>query len=359
MQIQILKTLDKLIGVPLTLLLGCLPRRFPVTNRIKRILIIRPGGMGDAVLLLPMINFVNARFPDALIYVLCERRNMEIFAMCNNVDRVLCYDKCSDLMESFQYRYDLVIDTEQWHRLSAVCAFMTRAPIRVGFGTNQRRQLLTQSVDYHCEDYEVKSFLRLLESITETSFRFDPNEPFLSVYGHVPEGLGLSQDDLSRLVCIFPGASIKERRWGGGKFGAVALALVQAGYRVVIVGGHDDTYLATEIKNVCADLLDVTGRTTLSETAIIIKNSAIFISGDSGLMHLAYALGTPTVSLFGASSQHKWSPHGRDCIVINKNVECSPCSSFGYTPKCKHNNCCLLQIEPDEVIQACVKLLGS
>ena len=105
-------------------------------------------------------------------------------------------------------------------------------------------------------------------------------------------------------------------------------------------------------------LLNFVGKTTLYETALIISNLNLFISSDTGLMHIAYGVGTPTVSLFGAGIAPKWGPKGDKNIVLNKKLSCSPCTKFGYSPRCKINVACLRDISVEEVVSSAAKLLN-
>ncbi len=98
--------------------------------------------------------------------------------------------------------------------------------------------------------------------------------------------------------------------------------------------------------------LNLAGRTSLAETAAIIKRSELLVCGDSGLLHLAVALGRPTVSLFGPGRQLKWGPRGELHQVINRNLPCSPCTTFGTTPECRFNAKCMGEITVNMVVSA-------
>lgn len=124
-------------------------------------LVIRPGGIGDATLLFPALKKLRKSFPLSQIHVLAEKRNAEILELCPSVNKLCLYDRGLDIFRVLRNRYDAVIDTEQWHRLSAVAAYLTRAEVRVGFSTNERGRLFTHPVEYSHNDYEVYSFLRL------------------------------------------------------------------------------------------------------------------------------------------------------------------------------------------------------
>jgi len=326
---------------------------------MKNMLIIRPGGIGDAVLLLPAINALKSAFPDAEIDILCEKRNAGIFSLAEDINRVYLYDRDFEIFKCLKIKYDAVIDTEQWHRLSAIVTHLTGAPVRVGFATNERRKLFTHEIPYSHDDYEVYSFLHLIEPLTGIPSGFQEDDPFITMdkpfSAHL---LPLLKKDAD-IIAIFPGASVVERRWGGENFGQVAKTLQERGKEIVVLGSHDDRADADEIKKHAEDSIDLTGKTSLIDVASILKQCRLLITADSGIMHIAVAVGTPTVSLFGSGIQKKWAPRGKKHIVLNHRFVCSPCTRFGYTPQCKNNVNCLSSIAIDEVVQAADALLAD
>jgi lipopolysaccharide heptosyltransferase II len=361
-KIKFLKLFDKVVGKPFVWLLSIRwEDKKEIPEKFKKVLFIRPGGIGDAVLLLPAIHLLRENFPDSYIDVLCEKRNADIFRFSRDINRIYLYDKGFDLLKYIWNRYDVVIDTEQWHRLSAIVAYLTNAPIRIGFDTNERGRLFTHRIPYSQDDYEVYSFLHLIDPITEKPLSFDVNKSFIDT-----ERISLSCSSFLKeiknndeYIAIFPGASVKERRWGGEKYGQVAKVFQDRGYKIVIFGSHADTEDAAKIKEYADNSLDLTGKTFLKEVAAILKYCKLLITADSGLMHIAYAVGTSTVSLFGSGIEKKWAPRGKKFIVINKHLSCSPCTKFGYTPRCKRNVECLSSISVAEVIKAVEMILNQ
>lgn len=355
-RISLLRSIDKIIGRPLTTVLPHLREcRGKASEKPESILIIRPGGIGDAVLLLPAIKSLREKFPESVIDVLCEKRNAGIFGLSSDIDKIYLYDKWADIFRCFGNTYAIAIDTEQWHRLSAVVAYLTKAPMRIGFDTNERRNLFTHGIPYSHDDYEVYSFSHLVAPLIDGIFHFEKDKPFIDR----ADGIGsyLVPEMTEKVIAVFPGASVKERRWGGEKFGMVARAMRDRGYRTVILGSHAEKTDAFLIKKNVADSIDLTGKTSMRDVAEVLKKCRVLITGDSGLMHIAYAAGTPTVSLFGPGRDKKWGPRGEKHIMLNKHLACSPCTTFGYTPHCNNKLECLSSITADEVTIAVEKLL--
>lgn len=358
MQIQFLKWLDSVVGGLVAGILPAAPAREAAVPH--HILLIRPGGIGDAVLLIPAILALKEKFPEAEISVLAERRNGAVFALCPAVDHLLFYDSPYDLIKAIRGGYDVVIDTEQWHRLSAIVARLCRASVKIGFDTNERRRMFTHAISYSHDDYEVASFAHLLEPLGIAAGPVGKGTPFLSV----PEAASVTAAALletlhdAPFVAIFPGASIPERRWGADRFRRLTEMLSVSGIRVVVVGGKEDQPLGDVVAGAGLGL-NLADLTSLAETAAVIHKSSLLVSGDSGVLHIAVGLGTPTVSLFGPGRSRKWAPKGGRHVVINKGLPCSPCTTFGTTPPCPFNAKCLRDIGVDEVVNAVTMVITS
>jgi lipopolysaccharide heptosyltransferase II len=350
-----LKQIDHLVGRIIASLLPS-PVRRDVPFTPSSVLVIRPGGIGDAVLLVPVVRALRRRFPQISIDILAERRNAGVFALCPGIRSIRCYDMPAEFRDTFKYRYDIVIDTEQWHRLSAVMAWIVRAETKIGFATNNRGRLFTHPISYNQDIYEAVSFRHLLFPL-ECDGEWEVDTLFLAVDDRDAEIAGTLLQPLEGrpFVALFPGASIAERRWGAEKFAELATRL-QKRIEVVTVGGTIDQQDATVIEQ--SRVLNLAGKTTLAETAAIIARSSLLVSGDSGILHIAVGLGVPTVSLFGPGRAKKWAPRGNNHIVINNEFPCSPCTTFGYTPKCPTSARCMAEITVDEVEQAVVTLLA-
>lgn len=355
MRIKTLKNIDATLGALAASLLPA-PRRRPVSHE-GHILIIRPGGIGDAALLIPALIALRKKLPEAVLTVLAEKRNASVFALTAAADRVLRYDVPGELLAALRGRYDVVIDTEQWHRLSAVVARLCRAPLSLGFGTNERSRLFSASISYSHDDYEIDSFFHLLAPLG-----IEPPETMPLPFLVVPEQADRRAVELlgrfakRPFLALFPGASIEQRRWGGGRFHEVARRLSIFKIPVVVVGGRDDEREGEVIVS-GLEGLNLAGKCTLAETAAVIERCAVLISGDSGILHLGVGLGRPTVSLFGPGIQSKWGPKGGDHVVLNRLRPCSPCTCFGTTPPCPDHARCLSEITVDEVAAAAGKLL--
>ena len=355
--IGLMKYLDRVVG---RAAVRCFPTASAgVARELSNVLIIRPGGIGDAVLLVPAILALKKAFPGVRITILAEKRNGAVFSLCPAVDELLLYDRAADLWTALSGTYDAVIDTEQWHRLSAVVARLARAGMRIGFATNERQRLFTHKIPYAHDRYERESFFDLFAPFALEDI-VGPDVPFL----HVPTAARqkaavlLGSWSAGQYVVLFPGASIVERRWGATNFARLAAVLHGMGVAVVVVGGQADERDGEEIVRNGVGL-QLAGKTSLEETAAILAGAALLVTGDSGLLHVAEGIGCPTVSLFGPGIRRKWAPRGAQHIVIDRGLSCSPCTRFGTTPLCPDRARCIRDIEVEEVFAAAEKLLAG
>ncbi len=356
---RVLKFIDFIIGKPLIYIISfILKDNKKECKDIKKILVIRPGGIGDATLLHPFIKELREIFRNKEIHLLAEKRNYGILTISPYIDKIFLYDKMGDMFRLLKEDYDIIIDTEQWHRLSAILSYVKRAPKRIGFATNDRVKLLTDHVGYSHTDYEVHSFFNLLRLIKDKEFSFNPDEPFIFISDDLKRWAESLLEGVkhNKIVAIFPGASIKERKWGADKFLLLAKRLANERINIVVVGGREE-YRIGEMIEKSVNGLNFAGFLSLSKTSAIISQVDALVTGDSGIMHIAYGVGTPTVSLFGPGIKEKWGPKGKKHRVIFKELPCSPCTIFGYTPRCKKDIKCMDMISVDEVTENVMEVL--
>jgi lipopolysaccharide heptosyltransferase II len=355
MQTAFLKFIDNYLG---RLVIAIL-RPQPPSHIVEpgAVLIIRPGGIGDAILLIPTIKALRNAYPACAIDILAERRNAATFHLASGIRTIYLYDTLAGLKTVLRSRYDAVIDTEQWHLLSAGVARLTKSPLSIGYATNERIKMFTNAVQYSLEEYEMDSFSHLLQplgimesEIGKPPFLVVPDEAVTKATAM----LGKFAD--KPFIAIFPGSSIPEKRWNMSNFVELALKLNQAGFQIIVIGSEKERVMG-EAMTCGLDALNLVGKTSLVETAAVIDKSALLVSGDSGILHIAAGLGRPTVSLFGPSCIKKWAPRGEHHLTISRNLSCSPCSQFGNIPNCRINVRCMAEITVEEVLGAVEKLL--
>ena len=337
--LKIFKIIDYLLG---SLVAGILPPQeisSSFHNATARVLIIRPGGIGDAVFLLPILKALKAK--GVSVDILCEKRNEQVFS--SQGYPTYFYNQLGGVLSK---PYDAIVDTEQWHYLSAIVSYFGKTEYRIGFATRPlRAKLFNKRVVYGGNDYELDNFLKLFEDFLPQQRAFDINGSL-----DVPQlfKLWASQQIPENSVTIFLGASIALRRFSQEQIIEIAEDLLAQNLHPVFLGGRDVAQGAAEIVGRINNpgVFNFVGKTSLMESAALIGRSQRLISPDSGLMHLACAVGTPVLAVFGPGHLEKWQPKGAGHQIITKNVSCSPCTRFGYTlPTCRGEYHCVRNIK--------------
>lgn len=375
---RLLKNVDKLAGPWLCGHVRPLARRLepdtgegeelrkanPVpATEVNRILVIRPGGLGDAALTFPMLKTLYEFFHCAKIDMLAEARNADVYRMSRLISKIHLYDQepLTTVRQLRRIGYDAVIDTEQFHHLSSLVANVLKPTYFCGFATLSRMRLQTHPVPYSDRTYEVLSFLSMAEAIIGSPVQFDPDEPFIDVPEEAKESASNTLTFLGHrdLAIVMPSAMSHLRFWPAERYGKVVRWLVDHGFYVVIIGGPDAVKASKIMANELARnrVLNLAGKTTISQAVALIQRARVYVGADTGLLHLAYGVGTPTVSLFGPGNHEKWAPPGTKHVMVRKTLSCSPCNKFGNTPDCPRRVICMDTIEVDDVTSAIAKVL--
>ena len=377
-RMRLLKILDATLGYWLCWILGYLqylknPEKSSVSAILRdtpeNILVIRPGGMGDMIILVPVLKHLAEKFPSARIDIICEKRNIEVLRMAGFEKQALAYDAGAlRLLRHIRSRkYDLAIDTEQFHNLSAIIALLSRAPIRIGFKINPQRNLLyTHLVNYELDGYEGRQFARLLDPAGIRDFTYRLENSIAPEQAALPQHHQEKLKNLlkkGKVITIYPGSTSTYKQWSIGKFTELASALIsERGCTVALIGSHSESDKVNAILEGNPHLKDriisFAGILTLKETAGVIQQSSLFVSGDSGLAHLAIAVGTPTVVVFGPTDPAKWGLGDSRHRIVRNPMPCSPCFIFGYHKLCRSIEC-IAGISTANVLTLCDELLEN
>jgi len=162
---------------------------------------------------------------------------------------------------------------------------------------------------------------------------------------------GIKKTD--RLLAIHPAASCPSKIWPNERFADVAARLIERyGFKVLVIAGPKDLALAESvIKHMHKPAINLAGKTSVSQLASVLKRCNLFISNDSGPVHIAAALGTPVISIFGRNqkglSPTRWGPTGKKGRILHKEVGCIECLAHN----CVKDFVCLKAITVDDVVE--------
>ncbi|MBU1853370.1 MAG: glycosyltransferase family 9 protein [Candidatus Omnitrophica bacterium] len=339
----------------------------------NKILLVELAGIGDAVLSSPAIKSLKDNYPSSSVHFLTFAGPADLIRKSPYIESVFIFRKGVKgilnnifvLIKLKRLRIDLAINLKHHYRMIGVLKmyFLLRfinPKKTVGRNTNGKADFYDIKVkdEIDSERHDVEYKLDLLRALG-----CEIKDKRLQVWFEDSEakevGVFLKKNfvsDLDFLIGINPVGYRPTRRWDWKKFAEVGKILSNRyKAKVIITGAKNDRWLTERISHsIFPKPLDSSGRLSLTQLPALIKRCKIYITNDTGSMHIANALETPLVAIMGPGTM-KLAPYQREnCIIIRKEVECSPCYKF----RCR-NMSCLDIISVDDVIQAAAVLLKS
>ncbi len=310
----------------------------------NNILVLQTAFIGDAILTLPLIQVLKKSYPNSSIDVVVVPGTVKIFSHHPAISSIIPYDKRgkeSGLIGFWRLRnqlraknYDLIVIPHRSVR-SALLAWMLKPNVRIGFDRSAGRFLFTRIVHYDPTEHEIDRNLSLLSPL---SLRINKNElPQLypsaedvQVVDSVLDGFGLKEN---HIITAAPGTIWNTKRWPADRFATMCKQLSSKCSAVLLIGGKEDSALCEDIAGMsnAKNVFTVAGKLSLLQSAELIKRSRVLISNDSAPMHIAVAVATPVIAIFGATvPEYGFAPRGAHNIVIEtKGLKCRPCSIHG------------------------------
>jgi|GEM_PF-51411 len=331
---------------------------------MRKFLVVNMNYMGDALLTTPAIAALRQAFPDAQIdTVVGAGTAAEVLHGNPDLNQIIARTarggasrllQIYRLLRAGRYTDAVILPPLPGY---AFAAWLARTPRRIGLGGRGMNHFLThlrRSTAVHMADAMLDTMplspsaerrRRLVVAVDEESE--EAAAALLAECGIEP---GIS------LVAVNIGATRPQKRWFAESFAAMLDGLGDT--QVVLVGaGAEDTQMAADIvSRTKSSPINLVGKTKVRALAAILKRCDLLISGDSGPMHLATAVGTPCVALFGSTDPNVTGPFDEYSEAIYKNLSCSPC---GNHPTCNGRYDCLREITPEEVVLAARRVLRS
>ena len=343
------------------------------SGTVKKILIRSTNWIGDAIMTTPAVRTIRQNYPKADITLLALPWVADVFSACPHIDHIFIYDKkgrhsglpgklrlAADLRAR---QFDLAILLQNAFE-AALITTLARIPVRAGYTTDGRGFLLTHGVKKHRDigkKHQVHYYQQMLAGLGLMCGP-DSLELFLDATAVNEADVLLGKACMGYkgpIIGLNPGAAYgPAKRWPAEKYGELARALHGAiGGACLVFGTTEDKACAREIAAIGGEcVLDLTGRTDLALALALIDRCNLFITNDSGLMHVAAALATPLVAVFGSTDHIATGPYSDQAVVIRKDLSCSPCMQ----PHCpKEHFSCMQSITVQEVAAAAISLLSS
>jgi len=371
MVVRIIKSIDNYIGSALCTILSLFSahQNEYVT---KRILMIQLWGIGETILTLPTISALRKKFSKSEIDLICTKRNCEVYYN-QHINKVITiklnpFSIVWLILKNYK-KYDLVIDFEEYLNISAIIAFFT-GEFRIGFSNQIRSSLYNKKVRYNDKQHVVQTHLDLVKLLdanldTDKLIKLNYSSKDKKVIEQILKELKIKKDDF--IIGFGAGAaeSAKSRMWPPQNFADLTIGLAKKykNPKIILFGTKEEKELNDNItkliKNneIAENVYNLAGKLALRQTFALVEKCRLFISNDTGAMHIAAAQGVKTIGLFGPNLPIRWKPYGNKNLHVYKGRICkySPCINVhkGEVPECRFgtNNKCMKAIRVKDILK--------
>jgi len=338
----------------------------------RRILVVRTDRLGDVLLSTPVIKALRNEFPQGYLGMMVSPYTREVLEGNPDLDEVIIFDKDlknKGVLETLKFawrlrkkKFDLAIVLHPVVRIHLL-VFLAGIPKRLGY--NRKLGFLLTDRLKHTKQYGQKHESEYaLDLIKYLGVKPQEKNLFMPIKQESEKWVetlfqqaGIKDSD--KLLIIHPTASCPSKVWPEERFAEAADKLAQKyGFKVVIVSGLQDTRKVQKvIKNMRTKALNLAAKTSISQLASLLRRCQLFVSTDSGPMHVAAALGVPVIAIFGRSqaglSPQRWGPLGEKSRILHKTVGCTTCLAHN----CQKDFACLRATTVEDVLRVAEEIL--
>ena len=329
---------------------------------MQNILVCQTGGwVGDMVLLTPALRALKHAYPESNLALLLRPLVTDLMETHPYVDTCIVDTKTGSRLKALTNlvrriradAFDIAVVLHPTSFRNALIPFLARVPIRVGTNIAGRGALLTTSVKDNTGVHEVHRYLRVLRLLNIA------DAPDALAFWHTDADRQIIQDRLhaagvsssDRLVAINLGTTWRTKQWDITNFAKVIQQIVGRipNIKVVLTGSPTEQEFVAALPT-SLSLINFVGKTSILQLGALLERCEVCLTCDSGPMHIAAAVGTPTVALFGPTDPVRHKPCGAGHTIIEEPVECRPC----YKRTCHRRDApylCMTEIDPTEVVK--------
>ncbi len=344
-------------------------------REVRNILVIQTAFLGDVVLTTPLVQIAKRNFGLAKIDFAATPETAGVLRNHPAINEIIVFDKRGKHSGVFgllrmakalkERKYDVALVPHRSMR-SALLVRLAGIPRRVGFNRSTGRFLLTDVVRYEQNIHEVERNLSLLKALhasskdTELPALYPSREDVSAVETFFRESKILEP---ASLIGVAPGTVWNTKRWLKERYVELVQRLVEGHLSVALIGGKEDESLCDEIVRLSTlgrtrqrqdgQVVNAAGTLSLLQSAELLRRCRLLVCNDSAPMHLAVAMRTPVVAIFGATvPQFGFAPYGKDDVVVETSgLTCRPCSIHGGG-KCPIKTfVCMKEITVDRVYE--------
>jgi lipopolysaccharide heptosyltransferase I len=322
----------------------------------SRILIVLHGSIGDVVRALPLAAMLRRAFPRAFLAWSIETACLPLLQGNSAIDEIILLERRRWWKNARPFlarvragNFDLVLDLQRLFK-SGFISWWSGAAQRLGFHPKDSKEFNWIFNNLHIPAYgeeipKIEHYLKFADylgierSLLEWKFNLTAAEQ-TAIAHHLSRTAG-------PFATLFVGTRWQSKQWFPAQISQCADYLRgEQGLDVVLLGSKDDDPLAQEVVALSrSNLVNLTGRTTLREAIGVIERAKVAVGPDTGLMHIAAALGTPVISLWGATSPQRTGPYGYADLVLQGKAPCVPCRRR----TCSIGRICLQSISTEQI----------
>lgn len=340
-------------------------------EEIKSVLIIRTAFIGDVVMTLPLLKPLKELYPDARISFLTAPGAAEVLRQNPFLDEIITFSpfwfygsnkaEYPAFIRGMRGRsFDLIIEARGDIREILLLAWRIEGKYRVSYDVGGGGYLLTHVVPDHGRNHRVEYHLDIAR--------------YLGYRGNdVTWGVSLTEDERNRVdrimenrgikkpfIAVHPGSRLELKRWRADRYGALCDRITAtSGMQVVVFGAERENPIVGEMTGSMKHKpVSFAGEVNMREFAGLVSHAALFVCNDSAPMHVAAAMKTPTLAIFGPSKSGETGPYGAGHRVVERNFSCRfTCDENS----CRHEryNACITDITVDEVFQTAIEMIRS
>lgn len=340
-----------------------------------RILLLQTAFLGDIVMTIPLVRELRRLRPGAEIHLLTTEIGRDALAGMSEIDRWLILDKRWNRPGTRSYlrlirtlmreQFDVGIAAQRSFRTGLMLRLANPA-IAIGFEGAPGGWAYGRSVRWREHAHAVDRYLGLAlplgdagESVDRTP-RLSVTETARQTAVRLLQSYGISERH--PLAVIAPGSRRETKRWGVDGFARVAVELERRGLTVLLVGSNEEQALCRDVaRRSGLGLPQLAGRTSIGVLAALLERSEIVVANDSGSAHVAAAVGTPLVAIFGPTAPTQgYVPRGTSVRVVERDdLSCRPCGTHGARRCPLRHHACMLGLESAPVLSAIDELLST
>jgi len=339
---------------------------------VDRILITRTDRIGDVVLSTPAITAARKAFPQAYIAAMVSPETQEIIKGNPYLNEIILYDKKTrhkSFLKTLHFaiclrekKFDLALILHSTVRINLVC-FLAGIARRIGYARGKMDFLLTDKLEYTKRLGEKHEAEYSLDVLRHAGIKAEISPLVMTIEKKDEESIDRllreAGAETGKFIVLHPGASDASKMWPKEKFARLADILIDRfGLRVVFVSSPEQAKIGEEVRRLMKNNpVSLCGQTSLGELAALLKRVSLFISNDSGPVHIACAVGTPVISIFSRNekglSPTRWAPLGKKTRAVHKDVGCTECLAHN----CKKAFLCINSISVEEIVEKAKELL--